>query len=83
MIMLNIVKKNSLVYMLEYISKHYTAHDYADVMEKYNSMKTHYLKIVKRLPVHTAYLTTYVDDNGQLLSFGDIYGYDKSHRLNF
>jgi len=70
-------------YMLEYISKNYTAHDYADVMEKYNSMKTHYLKIVKPLPVHTAYLTTYVDDNGQLLSLGDIYGYDKSQRLNF
>ena len=70
-------------YMLEYISKNYTAHDYADVMEKYNSMKTHYLKITKPLPVHTVYLTTYVDDNGQLVSFGDIYGYDKSQRLNF
>jgi len=70
-------------YMLEYISKNYTAHDYADVMEKYNSMKTHYLKIVKPLPVHTSYLTRYVDDNGKLLSLGDIYGYDKSQRLNF
>ena len=70
-------------YMLEYLSKHYTAHEHADVMAKYNSMKTHYLKIVKRLPVHTAYLTTYVDDNGQLISFGDIYGYDKSQSLNF
>ncbi len=70
-------------YMLEYISKNYTAHDYADVMKKYNSMKTHYLKITKPLPVHTVYLTTYVDDKGQLLSFGDIYGYDKSQRLNF
>jgi len=70
-------------YMLEYISKHYTAHDYADVMKKYNSMKTHYLKIVKPLPVHTAYLTTYVNDKGELISFGDIYGYDKSQRLNF
>jgi len=69
--------------MLEYISKNYTAHDYADVMAKYNSMKTHYLKIVKPLPVHTVYLTTYVDDDGKLLSFGDIYGYDKSQRLNF
>jgi len=77
------VRLEKPAYMLEYISKHYTAHDYADVMEKYNSMKTHYLKIVKPLPVHTAYLTTYVDDNGQLLSFGDIYGYDKSHKLNF
>ena len=70
-------------YMLEYLSKNYTAHDYADVIGKYNSMKTHYLKIVKRLPVHTAYLTTYVEDDGKLISFGDIYGFDKSQSLNF
>jgi len=70
-------------YMLEYISKNYTSHDYEDVKAKYDSYKTHYLKITKRLPVHTAYLTTYVDDNGQLLSFGDIYGFDKSQKFNF
>ena len=70
-------------YMLEYISQNYTAHDWEDVLKKYNSMKTHYLKITKPLPVHTVYLTTYVDDAGNLLSFGDIYGYDKSQKLNF
>lgn len=70
-------------YMLEYISKNYTAHEYADVQKKYDSHKTHYLKINKRLPVHTAYLTTYVDDEGKLFSFPDIYGFDKLHKLNF
>jgi murein L,D-transpeptidase YcbB/YkuD len=70
-------------YMLEYISKNYTAHDYEDVKAKYNSYKTHYLKVNRRLPVHTAYLTTYVDESGKLLSFPDIYGYDRSQRLNF
>jgi hypothetical protein len=69
--------------MLEFVSKNYTAHDYADVTAKYNSRKTHYLKITKRLPVHTAYLTTYVNDCGELLSFDDPYGYDKSQKLNF
>jgi len=69
--------------MLEFISKNYTAHDYADVIEKYDSKKTHYLKITKRLPVHTAYLTTYVNESGELLSFADPYGYDKSQQLNF
>ena len=70
-------------YMLEYISKNYTAHEYEDVKEKYNSYKTHYLKIVKPLPVHTAYLTTYVDQSGKLLVFPDIYSYNKAHKLNF
>jgi murein L,D-transpeptidase YcbB/YkuD len=69
--------------MLAFISKNYTAHSAADVQAKYNSKKTHYLKITKRLPVHTVYLTTYVDENGKLLSFGDPYGYDKSQQLNF
>lgn len=70
-------------YMLEYISKNYTAHEYEDVQEKYDSYKTHYLKVVKPLPVHTAYLTTYVDQSGKLLVFPDIYGYNKTHKLNF
>jgi len=70
-------------YMLEYISKNYTAHDYEDVKVKYDSYKTHYLKINKHLPVHTAYLTTYVDDGGKLLAFADPYGFDKSQKLNF
>jgi len=69
--------------MLKFISQNYTAHDYADVTTKYNSKKTHYLKITKRLPVHTAYFTAYVEDSGKLLSFGDPYGYDKSQQLNF
>jgi murein L,D-transpeptidase YcbB/YkuD len=69
--------------MLKFISQNYTAHDYEDVKTKYNSKKTHYMKINRRLPVHTAYLTTYVNDNGELLSFGDPYAYDKSQKLNF
>ena len=70
-------------YMLEYISKNYTAYDYEDIKKRYDSYKTHYVKVNKRLPVHTAYLTTYVDESGALLSFADIYGFDKSHKLNF
>ena len=77
------VRLESPKHMLEYISKNYTAHDYADVKTKYDSYKTHYLKIVKPLPVHTAYLTTYVNDAGSLISFGDIYSFDKSQKLNF
>ncbi|MEA2046978.1 MAG: L,D-transpeptidase family protein [Campylobacterota bacterium] len=70
-------------YMLEYISKNYTAHTYEDVLKKYNSYKTHYLKVNKTLPVHTAYLTTYVDQSGKLMVFSDVYGYNKAHKLNF
>ncbi|HEY9190419.1 MAG TPA: L,D-transpeptidase family protein [Sulfurovum sp.] len=70
-------------HMLEYLSKNYTAHEYEEVREKYDSYKTHYLKITRPLPVHTAYLTTYVDQNGKLLVFPDIYDYNKVQQLNF
>ena len=70
-------------YMLQYLSQNYTAHEWEDVQKKLKSMKTHYLKITKKLPVHTAYLTAYVDDEGVLKTFNDIYGYDASEQLNF
>jgi len=70
-------------FMLEFIVKNYTTYDYEEVKEKYDSMKTHYLKINKHLPVHTTYLTTYVDEAGKLLTFSDIYSFDKNQKLNF
>jgi len=70
-------------YMLEYITKNYTAYDYEEVKERYDSYKTHYVKVNRRLPVHTVYLTTYVDEDGKLFSFADIYGFDKLQKLNF
>lgn len=70
-------------YMLEYITKNYTAYDYEEVKERYDSYKTHYVKVNRRLPVHTVYLTTYVDGDGKLLSFADIYSFDKLQKLNF
>jgi len=69
--------------MLKYLTEHYTNYTYAQAKEKYDSYKTQYMKIVKRLPVHTAYLTAYVDENGKLLLLGDPYGLDASQKLNF
>lgn len=69
--------------MLEFLTKNYTAYNYEDVKARYNSLKTHYIKVNKQLPVHTAYLTAYVDEEGKLLLFSDIYSLDKSQRLNF
>jgi len=69
--------------MLKYLSENYTNANYADVKKKYDSYKTHYISVTKHLPVHTAYFTTYVDQNGKLLTFPDIYGYDQAQQLNF
>jgi murein L,D-transpeptidase YcbB/YkuD len=69
--------------MLKYLTEHYTNYSYDEAKKMYDSYKTHYMKIVKRLPVHTAYLTAYVDEGGKLLLFADIYGFDRSQELTF
>ena len=69
--------------MLDYISKNYTSTTPEEIKRKYDSLKTHYVKINKRLPVHTAYLTAYMDECNNMLLFPDIYGFDESQKLNF
>lgn len=69
--------------MLRFLTEHYTNYSYEEAMKLYDTYKTHYMKIVKRLPVHTAYLTAYVEEDGILHLFGDPYNYDASQKLNF
>ena len=69
--------------MLKHISKNYTSNSDEEVKEWYDSLETKHMGLKKKLPVHTAYLTTYVDECGDLLVFNDIYGFDKSQKLNF
>jgi murein L,D-transpeptidase YcbB/YkuD len=77
------VRLSKPMLMLNYIAEHYTSITPAELKKQYNSLKTHYIKVKKRLAVHTSYLTTYVEEDGTLLEFNDIYGYDKYHKLNF
>ena len=69
--------------MLEHISQNYTTNNDEEVKEWYDSLETKHMGLSKKLPVHTAYLTTFVDECGDLLVFNDIYGFDKSQKLNF
>lgn len=77
------VRLEKPVAMLEHISQNYTSKSAEEVKEWYDSLKTHHMGLNKKLPVHTSYLTTYVDECGDLLVFNDIYGFDKSQKLNF
>ncbi len=77
------VRLEKPVVMLDHISKHYTENTPEEVKEWYDSLETHHMGLTKKLPVHTSYLTTYVDECGDLLVFNDIYGFDKSQKLNF
>lgn len=77
------VRLEKPVVMLDHISKHYTSKTPKEVQGWYDSLETHHMGLTKKLPVHTAYLTTYVDECGDLLVLNDIYGFDKSQKLNF
>ena len=67
--------------MMRFLATHYSNTPMEKVKEYYESKKTHYIPIVKRLPVHTAYLTAYVAEDGKLYLFNDIYGYDRLQKL--
>ena len=69
--------------LLNYLVLNYTNKPIEAMQEEYDSLKTHYVKIIKPLNVHTAYLTTYMDENNTLRIFNDVYGLDKTQKLNF
>ncbi len=67
--------------MLKFLAANYSDLPLEKVDEKYKSRKTYHFPITKELPVHTAYLTAYVEEDGKLYFFNDIYGYDKLQKL--
>ena len=69
--------------MLIHIAKNFTNETKESIIEKYSSLKTYHVSLKKKLMVHTAYLTSYVDTNGKLLMFNDIYGFDRDQKLIF
>jgi murein L,D-transpeptidase YcbB/YkuD len=71
------------VAMLNHVSKYYTNKDVKDVKKEYDSLKTKHISLKKSLIVHTAYYTAYVDETGELKTFPDVYGFDKSQKLTF
>jgi len=69
--------------MLDFITTNYTSTPMKQVNKEYRSRKTNYVSVTKKLPIHTAYLTAYVKEDGKLYVFNDIYRYDKLQKLNF
>ena len=69
--------------MLRYITSKYTKQSIKSVTKRYKSLKSYNLSLSKKLQVHTLYLTAFIDDCGVLRLSDDIYGFDKSQKLNF
>jgi len=71
------------VTLLNYVTEHYTNETVQSVTKRYNSRKSYMLRVAKPLAVHVSYLTAYVDTDGKLRLFNDVYGFDKSQKLTF
>ncbi|MEA2028355.1 MAG: L,D-transpeptidase family protein [Campylobacterota bacterium] len=69
--------------MLHHVAAKYTNEAPEVVKAKYKSMKTHNIFLKAHIPVHTVYLTAFVDDCGNLIMSDDLYGFDRSQKLTF
>ena len=67
--------------LLKYVVTHYTDKDMETVQKWYDSLETKQVFLNKPLMVHIVYFTAYVDDDGKLRLFNDVYGFDKSQKL--
>lgn len=56
-----------------------TAEDVDGLIE--NGTNRNAIKITRRIPVHLVYFTAWVEDDGKLRTFSDIYGHEKRIRL--
>ena len=67
--------------LLKHVASRYSDKEMQTVEKWFASRKTKQLVLKKPLMVHTAYFTAYVDENGKLQLYNDIYGFDKSQKL--
>ncbi len=67
--------------LLKHLSDHYTSQGYEAIQKRSGTKKTNYVNLKQHIPVHIVYFTAYVDEDGVLRFFDDVYGFDKSQKL--
>lgn len=63
--------------LAKYVLKGYSEWDEQSIFTAMHSGSEKHVKMKAKIPVHIAYLTSWVDENGGLHFAPDIYGYDK------
>jgi len=67
--------------LLKHVSERYTKFGIDEVNKRSHSKKTNYVNLKQYIPVNIAYFTAYVDEDGTLKFFSDVYGFDASQKL--
>ena len=67
--------------LLKHLSNGYTSQGFDSVQKRSSTKKTNYVTLAQKIPVHITYFTAYVDEDGVLRFFDDVYGFDKSQKL--
>jgi len=69
------------VEMYQYLALRNTKLNSKTINTKYKSNTPFHFSLKEEVMVNTLYLTLYLDQNGELLEFKDIYGYDKIQKV--
>ncbi len=67
--------------LLKHLSDSNITEDMDSINKKFETKKMQYMTLKEKIPVHIVYLTAFLEENGRLKFFGDIYGYDKIQHL--
>jgi len=67
--------------LLKHVSDHYTSHGFDAIQKRSSTKKTNYVNLKQDIPVRIAYFTAYVDEDGTLHFFDDVYGFDASQKM--
>lgn len=75
------VRLSNPIGLLKHLSDNNLTEDMDSINKKFETKKMQYMTLKEKIPVHIVYLTAFLEENGRLKFFGDIYGYDKIQHL--
>ena len=67
--------------LLKHLSDSNLTIDMDSIDKKFKTEKTQYLTLKEKIPVHIVYMTAFIEEDGSIKHFDDVYGFDKIQRL--
>jgi len=67
--------------LLKHLSDRNLTLDMDSINKRFETGKTQYLTLKEKIPVHIVYMTAFIEEDGSIKHFDDVYGFDKIQRL--